>query len=243
MGTGALTKDGGASWQAYTIPNAAIWSLATSGSSTYAILDSDSGNGASFSLAVGQDGMRTWQSISVPSGSGGTGVDSFWGPVAGSMLAETGVNGSFNLWQSSDSGAHWTAVPLPQEPASWIGAVPGTRSGSWLIYVQYDDATGFGHVASSTDEGAHWTALPNGSGISGIASDGAALQTGGSGLYRLSPGATHWQSLGALPPSAESVTYAPTPSGGMLWAFPAESDGASGAGPANAVYSAPYPAG
>ena len=58
-------------------------------------------------------------------------VDGFWGPVAGSMLAETGVNGSFNLWQSSDSGTHWTAVPLPQETVSWIGAVPGTHAGSW----------------------------------------------------------------------------------------------------------------
>ena len=160
------------------------------------------------------------------------------------MLAETGVNGSFNLWQSSDSGTHWTAVPLPQETVSWIGAVPGTHAGSWLIYVGYNDATGFGHTASTTDEGTSWTMLPQGGGqLAGIGSDGAALVAGGSGLYRLSPGATRWQSLGALPPSADWITYAPTPSGGMLWAFPAESDGASGAGPANAVYSAPYPAG
>lgn len=248
MGTGALTEDGGASWQASTIPNAAILSLATSEDSTYAILDSDSGNSASFSLAVSQDGMRTWQPISVPYGSSGSDVLGFWGPVAGSMLAETGVNGTFNLWRSSDGGAHWTAVPLPQEAVSWIEAAPGTRSGSWQIYVQYDDATGFGHIAASTDEGTSWTVLPDltpdGAGqLSGIASDGAALVTGGSNMYRLSPGATRWQSLGALPPSAESVTFSPTPSGGILWAFPAESDGASGAGPANAVYSAPYPEG
>lgn len=243
MGTGALTTDGGSTWQPYTIPNAAIWSLSTSGDSTYAILDSDSGNGASFSLAVSQDGLHTWQPISVPSGGSGTDVLGFWGPVAGSMLAETGFNGSFNLWQSSDSGTNWVGVPLPQEAVSWIGAVPGTRAGSWQIYVEW-----FAHIASSTDAGASWTVLPDltpdgGGQLSGIASDGAALATGGSSLYRLSRGATRWQSLGVLPPSAESVTYAPTPSGGMLWAFPAESDGASGAGPANAVYSAPYPAG
>jgi hypothetical protein len=35
----------------------------------------------------------------------------------------------------------------------------------------------------------------------------------------------------------------PPPTGGILWAFPAESDGAAGSGPPNAVYSAPYPIG
>ncbi|MGO8948746.1 MAG: hypothetical protein ACLQUY_14060 [Ktedonobacterales bacterium] len=250
MGTGVLTRDGGSTWQAYNAPNAAVWSLATAGGSTYAILDSNSGGGESSSLALSRDGMGTWQPISVPYGPSGTDVLGFWGPIAGSMLAETGTNGSLNLWRSSDGGANWTGVPLPVQAVSWIEAAPGTRAGAWRIYVQYDDSTGFGQIAYSTDEGADWTVLPNldpegGGQLAGIGSDGAALATMSSNpvtLFRMAPGATHWQTLGALPQSAVWITYAPTPSGGILWAFPAESDGASGAGPANAVYSAPYPA-
>jgi hypothetical protein len=247
MGTGALTRDGGSTWQPYNTSNAAIFSLATAGSSTYAILDSHSGAGASFSLALSRDGMRTWQPISVPYEKTGTDVDGFWGPVGGSMLAETGVNGSFNLWRSSDGGATWSAVPLPQETVGDINAVPGSRAGSWRIYVQYSDSTGYGYIASSTDEGGSWTVLPalttHGAGFSGIANDGAVLAVLGSTLCRFEPGATRWQSLGSVPPSVAWITFAPTPSGGIVWAFPAESDGAGGAGPANAVYSAPYPAG
>jgi hypothetical protein len=250
MGTGVLTTDGGSSWRAYTIPNAAILTLATVGNSTYAILDADAGNSTSFSLAVSKDSMKTWQPLSVPYGNGGTDVLGFWGPDAGSMLAETGTNGS-QLWRSSDNGVHWTGVPLPVEAVSWIEAAPGTRPGSWDIYVQYDDSGGFGQIAYSTDEGAAWTVLPNlspsgGLQLAGIGSDGAVLATITSNsvrLYRFSPGATRWQSLGTLPQSAVSITCAPTPSGAILWAFPAESDGAAGAGPPNAVYSAPYPAG
>jgi hypothetical protein len=243
-GTGALTTNGGSTWQAYAVPNAGIYSLATAGGSTYAILDSESDS--SFSLAVSRDSMRTWQPISVPNGVGGSDVLGFWGPVAGSMLAETGTNGTFSLWQSSDGGAHWVGVPLPAAAASWIEAAPGPQPGSWRIYVEYD----YQYVAYSTDEGARWTVLPSlesgvGPELSGIGNDGAVLAVENSTnptLFRFVPGTTRWQSLGVLPKSAASIAYAPSPSGGILWAFPAESDGASGAGPANAVYSAPYPA-
>jgi len=250
MGTGALTRDGGSIWQPYTISTiaqAGISSLSTANGSTYAILNSPSGNGTSISLAVSRDSMRTWQPISVPSGSTGSDILNFWGPVAGSMLAETGTNGSAALWHSSDGGAHWAGVPLPAATASWIEAAPGPQPGSWQIYVEYD----YLHIAYSTDEGTRWTVLPDlGSGVgpqlSGIGKDGAILAVVNSSnptLFRFIPGTTRWQSLGVLPKSAVTITYASTPSGGILWAFPAESDGAAGAGPANAVYSASYPAG
>jgi hypothetical protein len=117
--------------------------------------------------------------------------------------------------------------------------------------VEYDDSIAFGHIACSSDEGADWIVLPdlapeNGVELAGIGSDGAALATISSNpvtLFRMSPSAARWQALGALPQSAVWITYAPTPSGGILWALPAESDGVSGAGPDNAIYSAPYPAG
>lgn len=246
-GTGALTRNGGSTWQAYTVPNAAIYSLATSGNSTYAILDSMSDNSTSFSLEVSRDSMTTWQPISVPSGIGGSDVLGFWGPAAGSMLAETGANGTFELWHSSDGGAHWAGVPLPAFAASRIEATPGPQPGSWRIYVEYD----YLHIAYSTDEGAMWTVLPDlgsevGPQLSGIDNEGAVLAVVSSSnptLFRFVPGTTRWQSLGVLPKSAVTITYAPTPSGGILWAFPAESDGVAGAGPGNAVYSSPYPAG
>jgi hypothetical protein len=124
MGTGALTTDGGSTWRAYTVPDAAVWSLATVGRSTYAILDNDSGNGSSFSLAMCQDGMRSWQPLSVPYGNNGTDVVGFWGPVSGSMLAETGTNGDLNLWRSSDGGAHWVRVPAERARPTQSTALP-----------------------------------------------------------------------------------------------------------------------
>jgi hypothetical protein len=130
------------------------------------------------------------------------------------------------------------------------------HAGAWSVCVPSSsgNADPNVHIACTADYGASWTVLPdltlNGSSLSqqlmGIVSDGSVVLTTTSTsiqLYRLPAGATRWQALGSLPPTAAYATYVPTPSGGILWAFPAESDGAAVPGAPNDVYSATYPAG
>lgn len=250
---GARTTDGGATWNPYSGPS--IRQMTTISATTYAVQTDTNGNADT--LIASTDGMSTWHSVSLPNGTGDYRSASLWAQPSGNLLLETaGPNTTTYMWQTANSGATWAQVVTPGEfYPNFVYATAGAR-GAWVICGMYNtsntDATM--NLACTTDSGANWTALPTigdggqgGPQLASVTPTGAVLATANDNgsaptLYRWSPGATRWQSLGALPPYIGTVRYYPTTSGGVLWAFVYESDGAGAPPPANDIYSAPYPA-
>jgi len=171
-------------------------------------------------------------------------------PAPGSII----VIADSGLWVTDDDGARWEHLRppvlgtvqyyLPPQPAG---------PGPWRACASYDPIGGGTNqaLACTPDGGGTWEQLPDlVSGyvqVIGIAPDGAILASsslagnGTGGLYRLAQGATRWQKLGSPPPHGSEAAFAPRRSGGTLWIFPAESDGAAIPDRPNDVYSAPYP--
>lgn len=252
--SGMLTTNGGASWQSFGTRS--IRQMATIGGTTYAVQGGTNSN--EDALIASSDGMRTWRQISLPVNSGGAPSAEMWAQSNGSILLETGGNNApTNLSLSTNGGSTWTSVLMPSDALypNFVYAL-ASPSGAWTICGMYDTANSGGvtNLACTRDSGATWTILPQigdgsqaGPQLSGVTASGAIFATSnGSGaastLYRWQPGATRWQSLGALPPYSGGIRYYPTASGGVLWSFVYESDGAGAPPSTNDIYSAPYPA-
>jgi hypothetical protein len=149
---------------------------------------------------------------------------------------------SLSLWRSSDGGAHWRQFSTPRIPSAALArgfVVQQPSAGQpWQLCEVYGmSGGGVEGLACTFDDGHTWSArpllcvsapcVPMYLGIQNyaLASDGYVLMMALApgthsqlGIYRLPQGATTWQYLG---PTAGSNAYffAPTPGGGILWAY------------------------
>jgi hypothetical protein len=145
------------------------------------------------------------------------------------------------LWLSRDAGTHWTQLPAPL--MSGFTARASADGQSWLICGSsraLETSAGRQAMnACSADSGETWTTRPllrtceacgeplgDGNLESGgtyLASDGSLVQVaedqtkGTLALYQLPANSSQWQYLGPMP-DGDTVMYAPTATGGLLWA-------------------------
>jgi hypothetical protein len=218
--------------------------------SIYAIRAVLTGNAVHYGVWASSDHMATWRLID-PSGAATTDADVFWlAPATGEILAEYGdpyKPGS--LWDTLDGGSHWKQIVTPAittpDPGGYpfLAWMPGPHQPwticSTVVSVSAGTLTG-NPLTCSRDGGKTWEPLPAialGSSaasaspqigdVFAIASDGALLallpgpDTSPNTLYRLSPGASQWQSLGDVPAPWYTVSYFPTPGSGVFWTDPA----------------------
>jgi hypothetical protein len=244
-GTQEVTFDGGQSWQALPLPpQQMILQLATRGDHAYALLTKPNvgSNGANTILAESADHLRTWHEID--NGLAARNLRRFWiNPGNGALLLQTYATG---LWTSTDEGAHWTQMGIPALSLVDYVVQQPIANQPWRLCAEYyaSQDVSTGSLICTVDSGYSWFAPPPGPfwQLAGIARDGALLAYDAAYMvYRLPHGATRWQKLGAAPQAGCCIHYAPTSVGGMLWKFPAESDGAGNADKPNDVYFAVYP--
>lgn len=229
-----VTYDGGASWQRLPAPLQHVPMLATWHGVTYATGVSDKGS----QLWVSSDHMRTWE----PVGDGTLPViGQIWvSPGNGAVTAVQeppggGVSIALQIWTSPDGHA-WSRETTPKVVEVFGGPVL-VGAGSPRLALCGVDGLGLAPHLFCADASGTWVERPNltitGTNTNGqnitapgspfaIASDGALLAAVAwpsptdASLYRLSPGASAWQSLGTAPLS--SVAYGATSTGGVLWA-------------------------
>lgn len=244
-GTQEATFDGGKSWQALSLPpQQAILQLATYNSHTYALMTKPNvgPNGAGTILAESSDHLRTWQEVDANLAP--TNLRRFWiNPTDGALLLQTYTSG---LWTSTDDGATWEQMAIPSSSAGQYMVRQSPTDQAWHLCAEYygSQNAANGSLLCTTDSGKSWYQPPAAPfwQIAGIASDGALLvYDEGFMIYRLPAGATRWQKLGAAPHTGCCIQYVPASAGGMLWMFPAESDGAGAPPDPRAIFSARYP--
>ncbi|HEU4782796.1 MAG TPA: hypothetical protein VFS83_05600 [Ktedonobacterales bacterium] len=244
-GTQEATFDGGQSWQALPLPpQQAILQLATRGNVTYALMSKPNvgPNGAGTILAESDDHLHTWREIDANLAP--MNLRQFWiNPTTGALLLQTFTSG---LWTSTDDGATWEQMGIPTSGAGQYMVRQSPTDQAWHLCAEYygsQNAT-TGSLLCTADGGHAWYQPPAAPfwQMAGIASDGALLvYDEGFMVYRLPAGATRWQKLGAAPHTGCCIQYVPASAGGMLWMFPAESDGAGAPPDPRAIYSARYP--
>jgi hypothetical protein len=245
-----VTFDGGTSWQLITdSSHDAIAQTATRAGRTYGVLLTPSGSALTSSQAYSDDQMRTWQSI-YTSDSTSDPVRRFWlNPANGSLLEQSYEE----LRITDDAGQHWDTVRAPAPGVQgYVVQQPATAQ-PWRICAEVPAGTVA--ISCSSDGGQTWHTLaampgeaqPASFSFVGLAADGSVLLRDNSApiaMYRLPAGSQQWQTLGALPTRATGgVSFFSTAQAtGVIWLFPAESDGAGAPDPATAVFSAAYPA-
>jgi len=244
-GTQEATFDGGQSWQALPLPpQQAILQFATRGDHTYALMTKPNvgSNGASTILAESADHLRTWREID--NGLAALNLRRFWiNPGNGALLLQTYASG---LRTSTDDGATWEQMGIPATSIVDYMTQQPIANQPWRLCAEYyasqNDSNG--SLICTADSGHAWYAPPVGPfwQMAGIASDGSLLiYDTGYMVYRLPPGATRWQMIGAAPHAGCCIRYTPFSEGGLLWKFPAESDGAANSDKPNDLYWATYP--
>ncbi|MGZ3638094.1 MAG: hypothetical protein ACXVCX_09710, partial [Ktedonobacterales bacterium] len=229
---GLLTTDGGATWQQRTqLPG--ILALATWHSLRYAIVEVSDTTGTHTMLAVSTDNMRSWhytdpQVIAPHLTSSEVNSFQLWvNPSSGAVLAT--IRG--RMWQSTDSGQHWSPLPGQQFPGDWVVAQAPQAGQLWHIclgFVSYDGNVPF---TCTGDGGRTWRDQPApvaGADPLAIDTDGSLLAHDSMSVFRLPAGSNQWRALGNLPSFCGSgigyAVYAPSTSGAW-WAFPAGGKG------------------
>lgn len=245
LGPQEITLDGGKSWQALSLPpQREIVQLATRGQSAYAFMQVlvNGGSSATTILTESTDNMHTWHEIDGNLASAN--LRGFWlNPGSGALLLQTYDQG---LWTSTDDGAHWQQLGIPETSIVDRMVQQPRANQPWHLCAEYyasmDNSTG--SLVCTADGGHSWFAPPPVSfwQLAGIASDGSLLVYNRAyTVYRLPQGATRWQILGAAPQAGCCIQYIPSRNGDILWKFPAESDGAGISDKPNDVYVAAYP--
>jgi putative zinc finger protein len=232
-----ISGDSGATWRAMP-GDLGIWSLATIGARTYALIyDSANVYGAT-SLLLSDNGLASWRKAG-PSAAPTNSYYLWPNLTTGALLLGDGSN---HLWRTENGGASWTEITLSRNiqvgtgEGAWLPSL-----GAWRICGQQQgvDPTS-APILCTTDLGKTWTSQPylnqvdtcqncakgGGSLVTqqgcfpmAMTPDGSLYswcqltttvtqgQTPVGKLYRLAPGAAHWESLGA-PPSIVSHPFA-----------------------------------
>jgi hypothetical protein len=232
---GLLSTDGGVTWQQRTSASQphGIFALATWHSLRYAIVGVPITNGITTTVAVSSDNMQTWRTIDLQQiDSAATpsrdSVGQLWvHPTTGAVL----VTLRGYVWESQDTGQHWSRFPGQRFPGSRFAAQVPRAGQSWHIcadFTSYDGAV----PLSCTDDGQSWhdQSIPASyTEIMAIDADGSLIVKAGQSVFRLPAGTSQWRALGNLPSFCDGsfgfATFAPSSSGGW-WAFPAGGQGA-----------------
>jgi hypothetical protein len=242
----AMSVDGGESWRMLATNGLDEMKQATIGSRTWALLSKQTSGGPTVMLAERDSPTDTWREIDGVLAS--KDIRDFWiNPGTGALLLLTYDKW---LWVSSDDGAHWAQMSLPARADTLYPTVQRPMANQpWRICTMSLDCT--------MDGGRTWAeialpvSVPNSVRylqLADIADDGAVLLVASpdgtlasAKVYRLPAGASRWQSLGTPPQDSATMHYVSSPLGGILWMFPAESDGAGAPPDPRAIYSAVYP--
>jgi hypothetical protein len=234
-----VTFDGGAHWQLLDgpVPFVLDW-LATIHGTTLAMLISGAGDGTE-NLWSSTDQMQTWHELTQAP------VGQLWmNPTTGELLEMGQTNsGLVEIYQSSDLGQNWTSFPTPIDTTTMTPIVsPPVAGQPWRICGFATSSNGpppAGELMCSLDGGKTWHSRPQlqitfvnpdkGPFIQAatefaVSPDGtmyAYMLPGPYGtdipemLYRLSPNADRWQSLGPAP--GYDLATADIPGAGILW--------------------------
>lgn len=248
LGPQEVTFDGGQTWQALAQPSGqAILRLATRGDHSYAFLEEpeNGGSSATVILAESSDHLRTWREID--GNLAAMNLRWFWINLGdGALMLRTFDNG---LWTSTNDGATWQQMVIPATSIVDYMAQRPIANQPWRLCAEYyaSQNDSAGTLICTRDGGQTWfqpPAVPFWQ-MAGIADDGALLVYDRSYMvYRLPVGATRWQKLGAAPQAGCCIAYMSSGTagaGGILWKFPAESDGAATPDKPNDIYAAAYP--
>lgn len=234
---GLLTTDGGVTWQQRTSASQspAILALATWHSLRYAIVDVSDTSGAHTVLAVSTDNMRSWhysdpQLIAPHLTSSGVNRFQLWvNPSSGAVLAT--IRG--RMWQTTDSGQHWSPLTGQQFPGDWVVVQPPQTGQPWRICLGFFSYDGNVPLTCTNDGGQTWRdqSIPaTGADLLAIDADGSLLVNAGQSVFRLPAGTSQWRALGSIPSFCGGnltgyATYAPSTTGGW-WALPEGGKGA-----------------
>lgn len=215
-------------------------------------------------LVVSYNGMLSWLWADMAIVNSAQHVQQFWLGYDGTIYAMTAPNdGSIPrlLWTSSDDGKTWQQIHTPDAADFFVQSTKDTTLLCALQLTGTDPNTQLTGLTCSADAGADWAArtvpmLPvsttGGAGnaaiplVLGYLDDGALLGETTQGtagryttsLYRLTPGATAWESLGTAPTTSkapEYTGYVDSPTPGIFWAVGEDKNGQP------AIYSAVYP--
>lgn len=248
LGPQEVTFDGGQTWQALAQPSGqAILRLATRGDHSYAFLEEpeNGGSSATVILAESSDHLRTWREID--GNLAAMNLRWFWINLGdGALMLRTFDNG---LWTSTNDGATWQQMVIPATSIVDYMAQRPIANQPWRLCAEYyaSQNDSAGTLICTRDGGQTWFQPPAVAfwQMAGIADDGALLVYDRSYMvYRLPVGATRWQKLGAAPQAGCCIAYMSSGTagaGGILWKFPAESDGAATPDKPNDIYAAAYP--
>ena len=176
------------------------------------VAENDSQSGDHPALLSTSDGGRAWRTLSDPCGevlaSQILDVKGRW--LLYCYLGGGMMQGTSELWSSSDQGSSWASVSRANEGANYRGSIGDVdqtlyaNSGGTLLFSAIGGAAG--GVAYSTDTGSHWKGVRldhfSGGGapeyLTTFATSGAIFGTVGGPHYRR-VNATTWTPLPALP--------------------------------------------
>lgn len=162
--------DGGATWR--ELPQRFVSALATLGETTFALLggvDTTSANSL-WGLVATTDGFRTVRPVALPAPLSSREVSQIWGARGTTSLLITvsdPASPGEMTWETEDSGAHWTPVPLPHaaiEPGyQLVLADRPDASARWTLCASITDNTTAQpqiKMQCSTDLGGTWQERP-----------------------------------------------------------------------------------
>lgn len=181
--------DGGATWQTLALsPDIGLVSMASHGSTTYALEAIASATGTTTTLVASGDHLHSWHAVDKSFAASGTQVTGFWvNPATGALLAQVAAppptptptvspsNGSASptasasatvqpaapqptLWLSANGGSNWSQAQAPV--ARQVTAQPSASGQVWRLCAGGSDPTGVAanQLACSADGGRTWRA-------------------------------------------------------------------------------------
>jgi hypothetical protein len=158
------SADGGRSWRSIG-SGEEYTQVITYGGAIYALRAGSGGVDAPAHLVVSHDTMRSWEDIDAAISTPNQGLRAFWlNPNTGSILVHTTTGSGRGLWQTSDGGAHWSALADPGINPVQIVVQPSNGDVPWHLCVAMQDLaapiSSFNHLTCTSDGGKTWQKRP-----------------------------------------------------------------------------------